>query len=301
MKIGLITVGGSIKGIAIHEASIIALRKLNIQPSVILGASAGAIVASFYATGMTTEMMRRKTSTLRAKDFLDPINKFDLFKELIFNHGRKLYGFLKGDKLQEYVHSGIGSKDDFSKTDIPLYIAATNLKTYKMTLFNTGSISDKVRASAAIPMMFCPTKIDNQYYIDGAIQKDQLPRALLSVQPDLDYIIVSNASYDDETDDNSYLENSKIPMVEIVRRTMVIQEKFSWPKKIGKTKLIYLTPGITAPIDIFNVDTAILNSIYQDSLRYNLYHLERYFKRVKAYEKRKEQKKVQEPPSTPNV
>jgi predicted acylesterase/phospholipase RssA len=316
MKIGLILCGGSAKGISIHFATVSALRNLDIKPDVILGASAGSIVASFLATGMPAERMKFHMSTLRTKDFLDPLPKFELFKELIWNHGSKLYGFVKGDKLQEYVNTRITSKDDFSKAAIPLYVSATNLKTYKMTLFNTGSISEKVRASCAIPMMFCPKKIDTQYYIDGAIQKDRLPRALLSVQPDLDYIIVSNASYDDETDDNSYLENSKIPMVEIVRRTMVIQEKFSWPKKIGKTKLIYLTPGTTVPIDIFNIDPAIMNSVYQDSLKYATFHLDKYFRRIKQHQQRKEQKRIQEEqkkaqqekvpesqefPTTPNV
>lgn len=289
MKIGLILVGGSIKGIAVHHSVVIALRQLDIKPSVVLGASAGSIVASFFATGMPTEMMRWKMTSLRTKDFLDPLPKFDIFKELVFNHGSKLFGFVKGDKLQDYVHNGIAEKDDFSKTEIPLYISATNLKTYKLALFNTGTISEKVRASAAIPMMFCPKKIDNQYYIDGAIQKDKLPRALLSVSPDLDYVIVSNASYDDETDDNSYLENAKIPMVEIVRRAMSMQEQYSWPKKIGKTKFIYLTPGYTTPLDIFNVDPAIMNSIYQDTLKYSKYHLERYFKRVKRHYERHQQ------------
>lgn len=289
MKIGLILVGGSIKGIAVHHSVVIALRQLDIKPCVVLGASAGSIVASFFATGMPTEMMRWKMTSLRTKDFLDPLPKFDIFKELVFNHGSKLFGFVKGDKLQDYVHNGIAEKDDFSKTEIPLYISATNLKTYKLALFNTGTISEKVRASAAIPMMFCPKKIDNQYYIDGAIQKDKLPRALLSVSPDLDYVIVSNASYDDETDDNSYLENAKIPMVEIVRRAMSMQEQYSWPKKIGKTKFIYLTPGYTTPLDIFNVDPAIMNSIYQDTLKYSKYHLERYFKRVKRHYERHQQ------------
>lgn len=304
MKVGLILCGGSARGISVHFATVSAIRNLGIKPDVILGASAGSIVASFLATGMETKMMKYNMSTLRTKDFLDPLPKFDLFKELIWNHGSKLYGFVKGDKLIEYVNKRIEGKDDFSKTEIPLYVSATNLKTYKLTLFNTGSISEKVRASCAIPMMFCPYKIDNQYYIDGAIQKDRLPRALLAVQPDLDYVIVSNASYDDETDDNSYLENSKIPMVEIVRRTMVIQEKFSWPKKIGKTKFIYLTPGTTVPIDIFNVDPAIMNSVYQDSLKYSTFHLEKYFKRIQIAQKRKELKKSQESqeqPPAPNV
>jgi NTE family protein len=299
MKIGLITVGGSIFGVYQHTAVCVALRNLEIKPDVILGASAGAIIGSFMSTGMTNEMMKWKMSSLTAKEFLDPMSKTQIFKELVFNHGRKFYGFIKGDALQEYVRKGIDGKDDFSKTDIPFYVTATNLKNYKMVLFNTGTISDKVRASCAIPMMFCPKKIDNQYYIDGAIHKDRLPRTLLSVQPDLDYVIVSNASYDQESDDNSYIENAKIPMVEIVRRTMTMQEKYSWPKKIGKTKMIYLVPGISTPVDIFHPNVEIANSIYQDTLKYATYHLHRYFKRAKAHHQRKEQKKVQDSQELP--
>jgi len=299
MKIGLITVGGSIFGVYQHTAVCIALRKLEIKPDVILGASAGAIIGSFMASGMTNSMMKWKMSSLTAKEFLDPMSKIQIFKELVFNHGRKFYGFIKGEALQEYVRKGIDSKDDFSKMEIPFYVTATNLKNYKMVLFNTGTISDKVRASCAIPMMFCPTKIDNQYYIDGAIHKDRLPRTLLSVQPDLDYIIVSNASYDQESDDNSYIENAKIPMVEIVRRTMTMQEKYSWPKKIGKTKLIYITPGISTPVDIFHPNVETANSIYQDSLKYSTFHLEKYFKRIQAAQKRKELKKAQESQNQP--
>jgi predicted acylesterase/phospholipase RssA len=294
MKIGLITVGGSIFGVYQHTGVCAALRKLDIKPDVILGASAGAIIGSFMATGMTNDKMKLKMNSLTAKEFLDPVSKVQIFKELVFNHGKKFYGFVKGDALQEYVRKGIDPKDDFSKTEIPFYVTATNLKNYKMVLFNTGMISDKVRASCAIPMMFCPKKIDNQYYIDGAIHKDRLPRTLLAVQPDLDYIIVSNASYDQESDGNEYLENAKIPMVEIVRRTMTMQEKYSWPRKIGKTKLIYITPGISTPVDIFHPNVEIANSVYQDSLKYATFHLEKSFKRIKAHHKRKEQKNVQE-------
>jgi NTE family protein len=309
MKIGLITVGGSLFGIYQHTAVCVALKNLEIKPDVILGASAGAIAGSFMATGMSVEKMKHKMTNLTAKEYLDPMSKIQIFKELVFNHGHKFYGFIKGDALQEYVHNGIHSKDDFSKTEVPFYVTATNLKNYKMVLFNTGTISDKVRASCAIPMMFCPKKIDNQYYIDGAIHKDRLPRMLLSVQPDLDYIIVSNASYDQESDDNSYIEHAKIPMVEIVRRTMSMQEKFSWPKKIGKTKLVYLTPGISTPVDIFHPTPEIANSVYQDSLKYSTFYLDKYFKRIQAVQKRKEQKRIQEemkkaqeqPPTTPNA
>lgn len=301
MKIGLILVGGSARGVAVHHAVVMAMRNLDLKANVVLGASAGSIVASFYCTDMSSDIMKWHLSSLTSKEFLDPISKWGIFKELIINHGRKLYGFVKGEQLKKYVAIRIEGKDDFSKTTIPLYISVTNLKTYKLTLMNTGSISEKVRASCAIPMMFCPAKIDNQYYIDGAIQKDKLPKALLSVHPDLDYVIVSNASYDDETDDNSYVEGSKLPLVEIVRRAMSMHEKFVWPKKIGKTKFIYLIPGYTTPLDIFNVDSAVMNSVYQDTLRYATFHLQRYFKRVLKDQQRRAKKLVaeQKPPAAP--
>src|SRR5579863_3499038 len=114
MKIGLITVGGSLFGIYQHTAVCVALRNLEIKPDVILGASAGAIIGSFMATDMSTEMMRWKMTSLTAKEFLDPMSKMHIFKELVFNHGSKFYGFVKGDALEEYVKKGIDGKDDFS-------------------------------------------------------------------------------------------------------------------------------------------------------------------------------------------
>jgi predicted acylesterase/phospholipase RssA len=284
-KIGLILIGGSLKGIYGHTGVVVALHELGIRPDVILGASAGSIVASFMATEMSPATMKHKMTTLSAEQFLDKIKKFDLFKEFVFNKGRHLYGFVKGDKIEEYVREALGEKDDFSKTSIPLYISATNLKTLKLTLFNTGAISEKSRASTAIPMLFCPKQIGGQYYIDGAIQKDKLPGALLEVRPDLDYLIVSNFSYEQETDDNSYLEDSKLPLVEIVRRVMSIHEKFRWPRKLGKTHIIYIEPGLTIPVDIFRPSPDVARSVYHDSNKYAKYHLQRYFKRAHRHKK----------------
>lgn len=292
MKVGLILIGGSLKGIYGHTGVVSALRTLNIKPDVILGASAGSIVGSFMATGMPQEQMKHKMLTLTAEQFLDRISRWKILKEMVVNHGSKFYGFIKGDKLEEYVHNAVGpEKDDFSKCEIPYYVSGTNLKTYRLSLFNTGAISEKARASCAIPMMFCPKKIDNQYYIDGALRKDKLPKALVEVCPDLDHIIVSNFSYEQETEDNSYIENADIPMLEIVRRAMVVNEKYFWPRKIGKTKVFYLEPGLTTPVDIFHPSPQIANSVYHDSAKHAKYHLERYFKRVSR-------KKPEPPPPT---
>lgn len=293
LKIGLILIGGSLKGIYGHTGIVTAIRDLGIEPRVILGASAGSIVGSFMAVGFDNKWMINKMLTLTAEQFLDKIGRFDILKEFIINKAKNFRGFIKGDKLEEYVKIALQDKDNFNKTVIPFYVSATDLKTYKLRLFNTGNISEKCRASTAIPMMFQPKLIDGQYYIDGALRKDDLPKALLDVHPDLDYIIVSNFSYEQTTDDNSYLEDDVFPMVEIVRRAMSINEKYTWPKKIGRTKLIYLAPGLTQPVDIFKPNPALAKSVFKDSHKYAKYHIERYFKHSHVFRKNKKQ----EPPA----
>lgn len=297
LKIGLILIGGSLKGIYGHTGIVVALREMGIAPKVILGASAGSIVGSFMAAGFDNKWMINKMLTLTADQFLDKISRWDILKEFIVNKARNFRGFIKGDKLEEYVQLALQDKDDFSKTTTPFYVSATDLRTYSLRLFNTGKISEKCRASTAIPMMFQPKLIDGQYYIDGALRKDDLPRALLDVHPDLDYIIVSNFSYEQTTDDNSYLEDDVFPMVEIVRRAMSINEKYTWPKKIGKTKLIYLAPGLTQPVDIFKPNRDIAKSVFKDSNKYAKYHIDRYFKHSHAFRKKHEKK---DPPTPPN-
>lgn len=296
LKIGLILIGGSLKGIYGHTGVVTAIRDLGIEPKVILGASAGSIVGSFMAVGHDNKWMLNKMLTLTAAQFLDKLSRFDILKEFIINKAKTFRGFIKGDKLEEYVQLALLDKDDFNKTIIPFYVSATDLKTYKLRLFNSGKISEKCRASTAIPLMFEPKMIDGNYYLDGALLKDDLPKALLDIHPDLDYIIVSNFSYEQMTDDNSYLEAESFPMIEIARRAMTINERYRWPKKIGKTKLIYLAPGLTQPVDIFFPNPALAKSVFKDSYRFAQYNIQKFFKHSHPHKKHE---KKQDPPATP--
>lgn len=293
-KIGLILIGGSLKGIYGHTGIVAAVRDLGIQPKVILGASAGSVIGSFMAVGLDNKTMLHKMMTLTAKQFLDPVGRIDILKEFVIHRAKNFRGFIKGDQLERYVATAIGEKDDFSKTHIPFYVSATDLKTYNTVLFNTGKISEKCRASTAIPMMFTPKKIGDNYYIDGALRKDDLPRALVDVQPDLDYVIVSNFSYEQVTEDNSYIDEDAFPMLEIVRRAMAINEKFKFPRKIGHTRIITIQPGLTQPVDIMKPNAALARSVFQDSYRFGKFHIERYFKHS---HKSKKHSHEQTPPS----
>ena len=61
---------------------------------------------------------------------------------------------------------------DFDKLPIPLRVIATNLDTGKAAVFKSGDLAKVVTASAAIPSIFDPVKIDGTYYIDGMISRN---------------------------------------------------------------------------------------------------------------------------------
>ncbi len=59
--------------------------------------------------------------------------------------------------------------DDFSATQVPLYITATNLSRGRKVTFHEGPISRAVLASTALPGIFCPVEIDGDIYVDGGV------------------------------------------------------------------------------------------------------------------------------------
>lgn len=283
MKVGVVLIGGSLKGIYGHTGFLSALNELgkySIKPDVLLGASAGAIIAAFYAAGLSHTTMYRKMTTLKPNEFVDLESRFGLLYEFIVGKAKHFTGFVKGDKLQEYVREALDDRDDFSKMQTPLYVAATNLDTYELTLFNSGTVSDKVRASTAIPMMFKPKKIGNTNYIDGAVVKEKLPEALVNVEPDLDLVIVSNFSHEHANVDQNYLEDSKLPILEIIRRVFAMHESKDWPTQIGKTKIIHLNPGLQIPVDLFHPDKETGIKVFEASKKYAKYHLRKELKRL---------------------
>ena len=285
MKTGLILIGGSLKGIYGHTGIVSALDELeefSIRPDVVLGASAGSVIASFYAAGLSKTTMYRKMVNLKPEDFIDLQPRWKLLYEFIVKKARNFTGFIEGNRLEQYIKESLKDKDEFDKLNIPLYIAATSLDTYELTLFHTGSISDKVRASTAIPMLFKPKKINKINYIDGAVIKEKLPQALLDVEPDLDLIIVSNFSHEHVTVEENYLENEKLPILEIIRRVFAMHETTQWPDQIGKTKIIHLKPSLKIPVDIFNPNQADATVVYEKAKEFAKFKLTEELTKYKA-------------------
>lgn len=169
---GLILSGGGSKGIA-HTVFLEYFEKNNLQPSIISGTSAGALVGAFFAAGYSVETIRDffKASPLFRIAWLTT-SKPGLFDTTQY---KKL--------IEQYLPA------TFEELKTPLIVTTTNIELGTIKRFESGPLRDIVLASCAIPMLFSPIKIEDSLYVDGAVL-DNLP-----VEPLLNKSILKIGSY----------------------------------------------------------------------------------------------------------
>jgi len=156
VKLGLALGGGAARGFA-HIGVIQILEENGIKPDVVVGTSAGSLVASIYATGKDGKMLQKIAEEMDEASITDWTLPF-------FNRG----GMLRGDAYAKYVGVQVDHKL-IEQTVLPLGIVATDLKTGHGVLFRRGDITTAVRASSAVPGVFPPVKIGAVEYVDGGL------------------------------------------------------------------------------------------------------------------------------------
>ncbi len=88
-------------------------------------------------------------------------------------------GIFDSEAIRRYLQrlaATPGLTDDFRELKRKLYIVATDLDQSSLVAFGSPGydhvpISRAVQASAALPGLFPPVKIDGRFYVDGALQK----------------------------------------------------------------------------------------------------------------------------------
>ncbi len=147
--------GGASKGFA-HIGIIKVLKENNIPVKVVTGTSAGSIVGSLYASGMSPDRLELEAEILGKTDLVD----------LTLSSS----GFIKGEKLQNYINHKVGNRP-IQQFPIKFAAVATDFESGKAVAFNRGNVGQAVRASASIPNVFQPTTIGGRRYVDGGLSQ----------------------------------------------------------------------------------------------------------------------------------
>ena len=152
-RIGLALGGGAARGFA-HIGIIQVLEEHGIKPDLVVGTSAGSLVAALYASGKNGQALALTAEHMDESAFTDWAFP-----------GR---GMIRGEAVAKFVRDNTGGKS-IEGMRMPLGIVATDLDTGQPILFQRGDPGVAVRASSAVPAVFQPVRIGTREYVDGGL------------------------------------------------------------------------------------------------------------------------------------
>ena len=155
--IGLVLGAGAARGFA-HIGVIKALEAQGIRPDIVVGSSAGSVIAALFASGASGIDLNRLALNLDEATIADWGLPF----------AGRFGGLIKGEALQTMVNREVQNKS-IEQMQIPLGIVATDLQSGKGVLFRSGNTGLAVRASCSVPGIFQPAIISGKEYVDGGL------------------------------------------------------------------------------------------------------------------------------------
>ncbi len=190
MRIGLALGGGGARGLA-HILILEAFDELGVKPAMIAGTSIGALIGAAYASGMPADEIRRYCEAAFAR-------RSALLRHIYFRWRGKVWdywrpgspAFFKSERIFELVLPA-EFPATFEDLEIPFQSVATDFFTQAEYVSFCGPLLPAIAASAALPALLTPVKLDGRVLIDGGFV-NPLPFDLLTAHTD--YIVACDVS-----------------------------------------------------------------------------------------------------------
>jgi len=152
-NVALVLSGGGARG-AIHLGVLKAFDENEIKVDAISGSSIGAIIGALYCAGISPLEIK---SIMRSKKFAS-----------VFHLSWNKKGLLTMTRLRKTLGQFIPI-NDFKSLKTPFYCCISNLDTGTYEIVDSGDLGLAVSASASIPILFEPVKINGYHYVDGGL------------------------------------------------------------------------------------------------------------------------------------
>jgi NTE family protein len=158
--LALVLGSGGPRGYA-HIGVMCVLEEAGIQPDLVVGSSVGALLGVFWASGLPAAEIDRRSREGGPLTLFDPSPFADR-------------GWIRGQRLQEYVNQGVGGR---RLEELPhrVIVVATRRDDKTARFFVSGNSGVAVRASCAMPGIVSPVGIEGVEYEDG---DESLPLAV---------------------------------------------------------------------------------------------------------------------------
>ena len=187
-RIGVVLSGGGARGGA-HLGVLKVMEELRVPVDVIVGTSAGAIVAAAYASGMPLPQIDREMGRLRTEMLFRDGDRTetplrDKVNDATNYIGPEIGVTAKGLAFPKGMVAGVSIEAvlrqltvrqrvlDFDRLPIRFRAIATDLTTSEMVVLDKGSLAVAVRASMAIPAVVDPVELDGRLLVDGGLSRN---------------------------------------------------------------------------------------------------------------------------------
>lgn len=190
--VGLVLSGGGAKGLY-HIGVIEALEERGVPIDYVAGTSMGSIIAAMYASGYSPAEMRQIVLSGQIQEWvsgrIDPSKYKPYYRQLgnspsfinlwldlsdedkKFRMPSSLISSTQVDMalLQLFTPASTAADGDFSQLMVPFLCVAADMNRREPVTLVSGSLTEAVRASMAIPLAFKPVKSGERLFYDGGV------------------------------------------------------------------------------------------------------------------------------------
>ena len=182
-RIGLALGGGGVRGLA-HLGVLQVLEETDIKPDLIVGTSMGAVVGGAYAQepdagALTAKVIqylqtREEEEELAARRVLRaPSGRLSrwansLLQYYYLTRDLKRSALLEEEPLRRMI-AALLRDEPIEQTEITFAAVAVDLLSGEAVILDRGPIRTAVEASAAIPGVFPPVRLDDKLLVDGGV------------------------------------------------------------------------------------------------------------------------------------
>jgi len=212
-KIALALGGGAARGFA-HVGVIKALEAQGIVPDIIVGTSAGSVVAALYAGGANGFELQKLALSMEdgsVSDWVLPDR-----------------GFIRGEALQNFVNKALANRP-MNALPRKLAVVATELQTGEMAVLRSGDVGLAVRASSSVPGVFQPVRIGGREFVDGGLVSPVPAKVARDMGADLVIAV----------DISSKPKNAKVSsMIDVLLQTFTIMSTTVAQYELGQADVV---------------------------------------------------------------
>lgn len=209
--VALVLSGGGAKGLA-HVGVLQVIEELGIPVDYVVGTSMGSLIGGLYSAGYTSgDIKRLLVGTDMVGIFMIAGNYSKTRDSLAFESASNMLsiGFdssgignssgIIGDQritaLFSQATARVGMIRDFDELPRQFRAVGTDLLEGSEFVFENGILSDAMRSSMSIPVVFEPYEVNGHYYVDGGLENNvPVSVALSEFNPDIVITVDINAA-----------------------------------------------------------------------------------------------------------